>query len=278
MITFTIDQAKKHPSNFLYVFVTQSFLKNISARSRNVIAAKYAKQVTLLKNSANKNGKTYNEYKQAVYDAFVSIYNVTPERALYLLSIGKTVAGKNWKKGVYGVGAVQQTTFSQNSAVYVDSKTGHIIAGGKDTYNRNDEYGVVYGTMNGQTVPVQYFYSASDGTSYSSILGSDGKYYADTYATADGDLQSASGSSMSAAESATMWANTILSSGWLQKIIDWFISIFTKEDDITLENTAPNQIDDGFVYESGFSGAGIAILALAAGGVYMASRKNKKQK
>lgn len=287
MIELTIDQAKKHPFNFAYIWASDSFLSRINPKYAAIIRAKQANQNKLIYWSAQKYGKTEKEYTDAIRAQFITDFGMTPAEALNKLAQGETVAGKNWEKGVYGVGAIKNTTttkFTQNSSVTVDPKTGHILVDGVDTYDPNDEYGCVYGTnKQGKAVACQFFYTAPDGTSYMSERNGIGRYYASTYANAQGDQETAGGKSITGADAGTVWETANLSLEWLQNIINWILSLFgintnTTKETLNNENTLPNQKVDGFTYESGFGEAGMIALALVAGGALLFGKPGKKGK
>ena len=295
MIELTIEQAKKHPADFLYLWATNDFLLRLKRTPRLIIDGKRSNQRKLITLSAraylNKNAQyndaDYKKYTDAIYSAFKNIYGMTPEKALEVLASGGNVAGKNWKKGVYGIGG-RQTTFKQDSSITVDPKTGRILKNGSDTFGlyqqRFGEDPVVYGDDgNGNTVALQYFYEEGDNC-YSSVRNEDGTYSA--YSVEDnttGALQTATGSSMDASESASMWSSIIMQLG---QFLEWLINLFNKSGNesnkklINSSNTLPSQQKDGFVYQSGFGEAGTIMLVLLAGGILSAKglfRGNKKK-
>ena len=287
MIELTIDQAKKHPFNFVYIWASDSFLSRINPKYAAVIRAKRANQNLVIYHSANKYRTTEKAYTDAIRAQFIDDFGMTPAEALYKLAQGETVAGKNWGKGVYGVGAIKNTTttkFAQNSNITVDPKTGHILNNGVDTYDPNNEYGCVYGTTkNGKTVACQFFYTAPDGTSYMSERNGIGRYYASIYSDAQGNQQTANGNSVTGADAGTVWETANMSFEWLQNIINWILSLFgistdTNKETLNSENTLPNQQADGFTYESGFGEAGMIALALVAGGAILMAPGKKKSK
>ena len=296
MIELTIEQVKKHPADFLYLWATNDFLLRLKRAPRLIIDGKRSNQRKLITLSArafiNKNaqynGAEYKQYTDAIYSAFKNIYGMTPEKALEVLASGGNVAGKNWKKGVYGIGG-RQTTFSQDSSITVDPQTGHILKNGVDTYGlykqRFGEDPVRYeDDGEGNAVAMQFFFEDGDNC-YSSIRNEDGTYSADIVEdNTTGSLQTATGVSVDASEISSIWSSIIMQ---LEHFLEWLINLFSKSGNesnkklINSSNTLPSQQKDGFVYQSGFGEAGTIALVLLAGGILSSKglfRRNKKSK
>lgn len=281
MTELRIEDVKKKPANFMYLWAENAFLAAIPKKYANIIYNKRLNQIYLINLSVQKYGRTFDEYKQAIYDAFVSAYGMKPTDALKRLAEGKTVAGKNWSQGVFGIGSTQ-LGFSQNSKVKVDATSGHILVNGQDmntasSLNPNYAQNSIY-DANGA---FQLWYKDEAGNTYFSQRGSDGKYYASEYASADGTTQNANGSALSATEQATIWGAII---SQVESIIQWLISLFgTGKETINEQNTFPSQTADGFASTSsdGTIEAGGLLLALAAGGLLLGGglfgRKKKKK-
>ena len=268
-----ISEARKHPANFLYIFADEkAFLQRIPAEYANVIRGKKANQNKLLMLSAQKYKSTYDEYKEAVRSGFMDIYGMTPAQALVNLASGKDVAGKNWSKGVYGVGALKQTSFA-GTGYSVDPTTGTILDNGVPTATEK----TIYRDVNGKTVPFQiYAYDNTTDTMYMSQLDeATGKYYATTKTNdKTGEMFNALGKSVTTSDSASMWENIIMCVG---NFLAWLISLFSGgTTTLTEENTLPDQSADGFVTEAGIGEAGAILLALAAGGALLVSGSKKK--
>lgn len=112
-------------------------------------------------------------------------------------------------------------------------------------------------------------------------------YYAYSVSNSDGSIYSAAdGKSMTQADSADLWGNIQM---LLQKVMDWFLDLFAKDEEtkepMTVENTVPNQTGDGFSYVPGeepLLGSASALLLLAAGaglilsGGVLGGKKKKK--
>lgn len=269
-----ISEAKKHPANFLYIFADEKkFLQYIPVKYANIIRGKKANENKLLMLSAQKHKTTYDEYVSAIRQGFIDIYGITPAQALVELANGKTVAGKNWKQGVFGIGALKQAKFTGTS-YSVDADTGEILDNGVPQPLDN----TVYKEVNGKTVPFQKFvYDNTTGYTFMSQLDeSTGKYYATSKTDASGNITNALGAEMTTSDSASIWENVIM---FAQQFIEWLISLFsgTTTNTLTEENTLPDQQADGFVTEAGFGEAGAILLALAAGGALIASGSKKKK-
>lgn len=285
MIELTIEQVKKHPASFLYVFADeQGFLQKINKKYATIIRGKKANQMKVLALSAEKYGKTYSEYADAVKTGFEEIYGMRPTQALVTLAEGGEVAGKNWSEGVFGVGSLSNKF--KGTDITVDPKTGYMQRNGKllPAYDTN------YTDVNGKSVAYQIFYydEASGNTYMSQYNKTLKKYYAQSYSNTEGQSFAAlSGLAIGASDGASLWGNITLGVNWFSNILKWILSIFginlpsidSSVTTINEDNTLPDQKADGFVYESGFGEAGGIVLALVLGGTLLAGGfKNTKKK
>lgn len=273
-VELTIEQAKKAPANFMYVWADeQQFLSHIDKNSAAIIRAKKANQNKVLKLSADKYGSTVSAYTEAIRSAFIEYYGMTPAQALVTLANGGEVAGKNWAQGVYGIGAVKRSNFYQNGNVTVDEKTGHIFYNGNDVTSTS---GIVYGRVKKDNAfPISYS-AVIEGNTYTSQYSKTAKkYYAGSYATADGVKQNADGVTITASDSASVWESVLLS---LEQFVQWIVSLFSgssKTETINAGNTLPSQ-EDGFVTSGVSESSGILVAAIAAGMLLLGSDQDKK--
>lgn len=279
MIELTIEQAKQHPFNFVYIWADEEkFLRYINPKYAAVIRAKKANQNKVIALSAEKYKTTEKEYTDAIRAQFIEDFNMTPAGALDKLAQGYTVAGKNWAEGVYGIGGTRKDFAGTDITVNPDN--GYFMRNGQ--YLPGNEDLNVYAEVKGKTVVYQRFYEDPDtGKTYMSQYNKTlKKYYAQSYSTSDGKMYSASGNATSAKDAGSTWETVNLSFDWLQKIIDWIISLFggTNTKTLNAENTNPDQKADGFTYESGIGEAGGTLLLLAAGGMLLAGGLGKKGK
>ena len=273
----TIEQAKRKPANFLYIFADDVFLSKIKNRYSKVIRGKRDNQNKVLMLSAEKYGGTYDQYRNAISGAFVNIYGISPEQALMRLAEGKDVAGKNWKAGVFGVGATPSSTFT-GTKITVNETNGYMMIDGKYL----PVYDTVYKTnadgTEGDAFQQTYIDKATGNTYMSQYDEATKKWYAASISDANGNVTSATGATMSASEQATMWGAILLN---IENFINWLISLFgTGTKTINETNTLPNQVADGFVHENNTTEAGGILLALAAGGLLLGGGlfgKNKKK-
>ena len=286
MIELTIEQAKKHPSNFLYVWATDEFLNAIPKKYASIIRTKRANQKKVLMLSAEKYLGGFDQVQQyydAVSKGFEEIYGMSPYEALIVLAQGGSVAGKNWEEGVYGVGAASLiypstfagVTLADGSTVSVDATTGHIFAGNKDI---TDESKTVYSAPKGTVIAYQLFGYDDFGYCYMSQYNTTRKkYYAHTWTDETGEAHKATnGNVTSASSGASFWGNIQLDWDFFKNIINWILSLFgvptipelgsSQTETLSADNTLPNQTTDGFITESGMGeAAAIALLAVAAG-------------
>lgn len=268
----TLSDIKKCPIDFLYIWAGNEFISQLGSKASIIAEKKYNQYQTLWRimvdnedaGSVEANQKTFtrwtNEIAQAIYDT----YNLTPAEILVALASGKTVAGKNFSQGVFGVGETTSNTFVQNSNYKVDSATGKIYAGDgatmKDKLHQTPIYGED-GNVSG------YSYTIGN-TQYQSVY-SNGKYVALSYSDING-VQKANGGKYSAANS-TFWQNAENYMPIVNNILDWLLSLVSQllpgdRTLLTTENTVPKQSE--WIYEEKSSTGWLG--ALLAGGAAMA--------
>lgn len=275
----TIQQACNQSANFMYIWADEkAFLSRINQKYAKIIRGKKYNQIKLLELSAEKYGKTYEEYKNAIRESFIEQWGEHPADALVILAQGGTIAGKNWSEGVYGVGALYTKTFTGYANITVSEIDGHIFNNGMDI---TETAKTVYTTIKKQAVPYQLFATVDGVIFMSQYNKTSKKYFAQSYSTADGSYSARTGNQINASDSADIWGTVINS---IQVFVEWIISIFggagTNRTTINSENTLPSQIEDGFVQEAGMGEATGILLALAAGGILLAGgiKPTKKKK
>lgn len=282
----TLSDFLKHPAEFLYIFMTDDMLSVIDAKHAKIIAKKRQSQRQLLVNAvgADQYQNAINQLKQAM----ISAYGYTPYDILVKLARGEEVAGKNWSKGIYGIGATTQQTFSNtpgsSAVIKVRESDGQFVTeSGSVLTTIIDSYTTAKG---GGTVPGVLKYTDANGNIYTAVYDKKtGKYVAGQYSQNGGKTYSASGQETTAADSSSIWEGLALA---FNKILDWLISLFTPQDreKITTANTVPNQLEDGWVTDQQanipwylIAAGGIAVLA--AGGFskfWSGAKKGKKKK
>lgn len=263
MIKATLADIKKSPINYLYIFAPDTFINALGSKTAKIIRQKKANQQQLLKVAAIDNKSTYEVWRDAVYNAIQDQYAMTPAQILVALAEGKDIAGKNWNKGVYGVGAMPQYTFNQNNGVSVDPKTGKIQINYQNLSSQTPIYG------NGGQI-IGYAAIGKDGASYTSAL-SNGQYYANTYGT-ESTQQYANGSNFTASGSSNVWETILTYIPMISSILSWILSLFGVNTGnlITYQNTYPSQSE--FTYSSGLSNNELLLLAGGAAIVYAATK------
>ena len=282
--SLTVEEAKKNPSMFMYVFATDEYLAAIDSKYASVIRGKRANQEKLLKISADEylnDWQKWTEYKTAIKAGFEEIYKITPLEALVKLAMGEEVAGKNWAEGVFGVGALHPATF-YGTSVTVDKTTGHIS---KDGVDYTDETLTVYKEIGKKATPFQLF-ATIDGVKYMSEYYKTGKYYyAKSYSSESGTFNARNGSEVKQTDAGSVWENIQLGAWdfleWLKSLLSYFGITITSSSNSTQTlnegNTLPNQKADGYVQESGMSEAAAIALLAVAGGTLLAGGFFKKK-
>jgi len=275
MLELTIEQAIQKPETFLYVFADENkFLRYIDSKHAAVIRGKKANQNKVLLLSADKYGKSYEDYTTAIRQSFIDNYGKTPAQILVALAKGETVCGKNWNEGIYGIGKLP-TTFSGTS-ISVDPTTGKILNNGVEVEIQKAVYG-----SNGAVCYTAIINDVKYTSNYRKISKS---YYASQYVGSDGNAYNANGKAISSSETDNFW-EMIIAAG--EKLLNWLISLFGGNSNvelITTENTTPEQVTDGFATDTeGVSTAGLGtigaiVLATAAIGGAIYGKKSKKNK
>ena len=277
LVELTINEACKYPQNFMYIWADeQKFLQYIPKEFADKIRVKKANERKLLMLSAEKYNTTLNAYTEAIRNAFIDAYNVTPAEALVILAQGGQIAGKNWSEGVFGIGSLYTNTFNGHAEVTVRPEDGHIIKGGQDM---TDTSKTVYSTIKKQAVAYNLFATIDSITYCSQYNKTTKKYYAYTYSNAEGTYNARTGNTVNASDTSDIWGS-ILSS--LEKFLTWLINLFagsSATSTLSAENTLPSQSADGFVQESGMGDAlKIALLLAAGGAVLMGGGLKPKKK
>lgn len=272
-----LTKVLQNPATLLYLFADEkNFISKLDSRTASIIRSKKRNQQQVLVVAAGGN-QNYNDALKQIRQAFSDTYAMSPEKALVTLANGGEVAGKNWAKGIYGIGTnsrIIKTTFVQNAKITVDPETGYILKDGAVVGNSPGDY-----VRSGRkTVPNTYSYVDEDGNTYTAQYNrANKKYYACTYTNKDGAKQNAEGIAVTNADSSSIWANLIEA---LSPFLDWFMSIFSDMKDrevITSKNTLPRQTD-GFVQQGNSLDASGILLAVVAGGALMYGMQDGKTK
>lgn len=284
MAKLTKQDALNYPANFLYVWAADSFLAQLDAKSASIIGSKRDNQKKLLFVLSNDSGDftKYNALVNEVRNSFITKYGKTPAEALVILASGGSIAGKNWKEGVYGIGAAGRNNFSQNPDITVDPETGEIYYKGvkqdcTPVYKKDQ--------ITNQNAVI-------DGATYSSIYDKSTKrFYAYQYAPEDGEAKyNASGEKVLFGNMTNdMWQDILgITSQWgdwllgflraFQDIFGWPPKGQTTETTatpppLTTKNTAPNQKKDGFLFDQGTDWGILAIVGVAAAALLFRRKK-----
>ena len=272
-----LSEAKLHPACFIYVYATNSFLEAVDEKHRAIIRSKGFNEKKLMTLSAETEGITYEQYKEAVRTAFEEMYECDPLKGLLKLAAGETLAGKNWNEGIYGIGSLL-TTYADNKGVTV-TKDGHFKKNGKQIPDNQTK--VEYANSDGTGIIYKRYYADPDtNTTYALRYHKASKrYYADSYSLSDGNMYSPAGIHLEGADGSTMWGNVILNT--LNAILNWFLSLFgvtQEKETLTTDNTLPSQVEDGFAGVEPLISGSTMLMLMAAGGMLLYSSTPKKKK
>lgn len=276
----TLQTILQCPTDFLYLWASDGFISQLGSKSKIVKEKKYNQYQTLWKTMVeNTNAKSqeelqevYKSWTNQIASAIKDIYGLTPAQILEKLAMGEEVLGRNWDKGVYGIGAGMQLTFDQTPGVGVDYASGKITYQGVELENQTPIYGAD-GNVTG--------YSAMYGANQYQSYGYNGAYGAYSYSTPDGVIQNPTGNSLSASGS-SFWQNSANYMPIIERLLDWIMSFFggslQGRTVLTQQNTAPKQTE--WVSEESDNGGllagGLVLGALAF--MSMDKPKNKKKK
>ncbi len=286
----TLQNILDQPIAFLYVFANfdipdvGNFLDTIGNK-RSIIYGKMRNQQQLIKNrliSEHGNADDYQEFLAELEAKIEDDFGLSPRVILVKLAMGETIAGKNWEKGVYGVGSTDDTTTTTApGGMSVDPSTGKIISNGKIVPTQYPIW--EYVKSGGFTVPTITGYTAvKNNTSVTSAMTPlSGKYRIMSIGTPTSQ-KNADGSIFSNANSSNLWASlgTYLPYiGMILSIIGSLVSLFKGNSSwswgnaglLNAYNTYPCQKDwaDFNDDDEGMTTSDLLLLAAAAGAVYL---------
>ena len=235
----TKDQAQKiingilkSPADFIYLFASDSFIAKLSGSYRRTVYNKNILQRKYVNTMSIKAGMTYEDVRNKIGANFEETYDITPQTALVRLASGRDVAGKNWKEGIYGVGATYRDGWTQNSSVTVDKTTGKILQNGQEVSGQTGVY-TGSGKTTGYTVTI-------DGVQYQSQKHG-GSYYAGSYGTTEG-VYNADGSVYQASNAESIFQNLFTYLPMFQSLLEWFFSLMNIQP-IRAQNVVATQSD-----------------------------------
>lgn len=275
----TLQTILQCPTDFLYLWASDGFISQLGNKSKIVKEKKYNQYQTLWKTMVeNTNAKSqeelqevYKSWTDKIASAIKDIYGLTPAQILEKLAMGEEVLGKNWDKGVYGIGASMQLTFDQTAGMGVDYATGKITYQGVELKNQTPIYGAD---------GISGYYVIFGNNVYQSY-GSEGAYSAYSYCDSNGNSQTPSGKPLYGSNN-SFWQNSANYMPIIERLLDWIMSFFggslQGRTVLTQQNTAPKQTE--WVSEEsdggGLLAGGLVLGALAF--MSMDKPKNKKKK
>lgn len=223
------------PVDFIYLFATTNFINKLSGVYKRTVYTKNRLQYQYINSTAVTAGETFESWRETIRKAIEETYGHTPYEILNMLAAGQSVAGKNWKAGVYGVGATYKEGFSQNAAITVDNTTGKLMQGGKEISGQTAVY-TSSGKVCGYTATV-------DGAQYQSTVHG-GKYYAGSYSTTEGQFN-ADGSVYEPKNAESIFQNMFTAMPQIQQFLEWLFSFFNinRGNIMTTNQVVANQSD-----------------------------------
>ena len=281
----TLESILECPIDFIYLWATDDFISQLGNKASIIRSKKYNQYQTLWKtmvenvksNNRDELIAAYNEWLQRIAAAIEDVYGMKPEEILQKLALGKDVLGKNWRKGVYGISGNVVTTFSQNSAVTVDTTTGKIMVDGVEAPGQTP----IYGEGDGETASITgySYYDAAGNVQYQSGVSASGQYGAVCYTNSNG-TQKATGGNFDPS-TGSFWQNANNYMPIVTDLINWLKSVVDSllgGNRVVLQpsNTVPEQTE-WVETESNSKGLWIAGAAAAVGLVLFAGGKKRKK-
>lgn len=260
----TLQDVLKSPLDFLYIFATDEFLSKIDSRSRKIITSKRANQMQLLRSVVGNNG--IDSAAQQIASVIEQNFGYKPGVILMRLADGQAVAGKNWRKGIYGVGDAEGLSFV-GTDISVDPDAGWILQDGL--------------RVSSQTMTInedgRSTYSATiDGKVYSSQVSGE-TYLAGTVVDSEGDITLANGTPGSLSNMQSIWEGINGFLPYIERLINFILSIFggSNLSYINRSNTIPTQ-SDGFVDDdASIDWTSLGIFGGIAAAIYLLFDKKK---
>lgn len=266
----TLQDVKKNPAEFLYLYATETFLSKIDAKSAAIIRKKQSNQFKVLMAVCDKEGVQYADVVKQLNQIMIESFGYKATTILKMLAEGQEVAGKNWSKGIYGIGSIGDTYEGfTGTDITVNSQTGKLMQGGVEISGQTAIYGknstTYTAVVNGTTYTSQYNKKA-------------GNYSAGTYTTEAGKTFNPTGKETGLAGFSNIWSSIESYKPMFENILNWlkslFPAMFEGREAITKKDTVPSQ-KDGFTQSSGLDVATVGIFAGIAAVVYALLRKKK---
>ena len=273
----TLTTILQCPTDFLYLWASDEFIAQLGSKAKIIREKRYNQYQSLWKTmventtakDSNELQEIYTSWTNQIAAAIKNVYGMTPAEILHRLAMGEEVLGKDWSKGVYGIGSNTQLTFDQTVGVGVDYATGKITYQDSELPNQTPIYGQD-GSVTGYSV-------VYNGNQYQSN-GTVGAYSAYSYSDANGVIQNPDGSNFSATK-AGFWQNTNNYTPILERLLAWLESLFDSllngRTVLKKENTAPKQTE--WVSEES-DGGGLLAGGLALGAFAFMSMERPKGK
>lgn len=282
----TLADIKKCPIDYLYLWASDEFISQLGSKGKIIKKKRYYQYQTLYKAVVENVKKdsaidsTYDQVTKEIAELIKDTYGLTPGEILVKLAMGEQVAGKDFKNGVFGVGATNSTSFG-GTGVTVDSVTGNLMKSGQVLFDFADADMDNFTFIYGQDGRVSGYSTIVNGTQYQvgvsygddgTVLGFSPASYSDSNGVYNPD-----GSSFNS-KTGSFWQNANNYIPMINKILDWISSIvnsfFPNRTYLTTENTVPLQTE--WVEESDNTGLLIAGGAILAGVILSMDNPFKK--
>lgn len=285
----TVDDILKNSIAYLYIFrnftipgTTETYLQWLGPKTAYIIDGKGKNQEKLVKNVAEDSDLTEAALYEKIRAKIEEEYGMGPYEILMRLALGETIAGKNFVKGTFGIGAAapittldKQTiipsnisskyTFSPTTGKFI-SKNGYTLGTPVLGKKPDGKYGVIGITS-----------IFNDKYTVTSSLNNNGVYSITSIGTETAQ-QNADGTAFNNSMSSNIWATmgTYLPFiGMIMQLLSWLFTGFKNINSswgtsglLGGYTTYPCQ-KDYLDTDEGMTTSDLLLLAAAAGAVYL---------
>lgn len=268
---------RKAPQDFIYLWANDNFLKNLSGKTRAIVAQKRECQKKLLNTLAvddktlKANGNQVYQAMDIIEEMIYNMYGISPSKILFKLANGENVAGKNWQEGIFGVGA---TPNFSNNLVGVSPTTGKITYQSADWEIENQT--PIYTLGKGNKPYISGYSAQVGGKQYQSVLSGNNTFSPYLESDGDGNIKNVASAitdmQTNGANSGNIWCLVLSLIPLVLNLISWFMSI-SKKEFLNYSNTAPSQTEWIEDAPSGLNLEKLLLLGAVGAGVYMVAKK-----
>lgn len=265
-----LNKSLHSPQDFLYLFLDQKFLSLIDGNTAQIITQKRANQIKYLHTLIQETGEdatvNFTKYQTKIEQKLWEDFGKSPQKMLECLANGETIAGKNFKEGVYGVGQIYTPNFV-TSGYTTNTANGKILYNGAEVQNQTP----IYALSNNDVQVFGWSAMGVDGNQYQSYNLGQG-YSAYAQSNMNGAITAISASGSGGANTANVWCQILNYLPMILNIISWLMNL-SSEKFLNARNTRPSQTEWIDTYDQrGNTMEKLLLLGALGAGVYMISK------